>query len=35
MGGLLIIMTLFAPQGLAGLTTSLRMGLTRRAQHDE
>jgi len=35
MGALLILMTLFAPQGLAGLASKLRIALTRHAQHDE
>lgn len=35
MGALLIIMTLFAPQGLSGLASNLRIALTRRAQHEE
>jgi len=35
MGALLILMTLFAPRGLAGLALDLRTALTRREQHDE
>jgi len=35
MGGLLILMTLFAPQGLSGLAINLRAALTRRDRHGD
>lgn len=35
MGALLILMTLFAPQGLSGLAINLRAALTRRDRHGD